>query len=42
MESAETSVETVHWGIALFSDKLYIFLVTALHIKKGVLIDEYR
>ncbi len=42
MGGDENAVDTVRWGIALFSDKLYIFLVTALHIKKGVLIDEHR
>ena len=37
MGSADNAEDTVHWGIALFGDKLYIFLVTTLHIKKGVL-----
>jgi hypothetical protein len=36
MGSAENDVDTAHWGIALFSDKLYIFLVKALYVKKGV------
>ena len=40
MGSAENTVKTAHWGIALFGDKLYIFLIQALHIKKGALINE--
>jgi hypothetical protein len=42
MGSAENTVKTAHWGIAFYGDKLYIFVVKALHIKKGVLIDEHR
>ena len=30
------------WGIAFYSDKRYIFSITALHSKKGVLIDEHE
>ncbi len=37
MGSTEHTVDTVRWGIALFSDKLYIFLVRALYVKKGVI-----
>jgi hypothetical protein len=35
MGSAEHTVDTAHWGIALFSDKLYIFLVITLFSRKG-------
>ncbi len=30
------------WRIAFYSDKRYIFSITALNIKKGVLIDEHE
>ncbi len=35
MGGAKNAIDTVHWGIALFSDKLYIFLVTTLFSRKG-------
>ena len=41
MGGAENAVGTAQRGIALFSDKRYIFLVTALHSRKGVRIVEY-
>ena len=40
MGSAENAVDIAHRGIALFIDKLYIFLIKALYRWKGVLIDE--
>ncbi len=33
MGGAENAIDTVHWGIALFSE--YIFLVTTLFSRKG-------
>lgn len=40
-EALKNAMDTAHCRIAFYSDKLYIFSITALNIKKGVLIDEH-